>query len=207
MIENIEELSQEITWNKDAFQYYVLLLFENPKRKEKAQALLERDLSSDISVKTIRIEEEGSGYIPEGFYKSLSNISKEVQEKNPCVFVSGMEQDFENNLKLLNSYRDLFYFNFPIIFWLPAVLEKKVMEIAPDLFSLFGNNRYIIDELDTEISREDICESLSFFEKKYNMKSDEFYQKWLKGEIEDTIETHNWALTYQLLELAKEDDK
>jgi len=38
MIGNIEELSQVITWNNGAFQYYVLLLFENPKRKEKAQA-------------------------------------------------------------------------------------------------------------------------------------------------------------------------
>jgi len=206
MIGNIEELSQEITGNNGAFQYYVLLLFENPKRKEKSRALLEKVLSTNFIVKTISMEEEKSGYIPQRFYERLSNISGELQDKNPCVFVLGVEQDIDHNLRLLNYYRDLFRFNFPIIFFLPAILVNKFEEIAPDLFSLFGNNQYIVDELDTELSREDISASLDFYEKKHNLKSKEFYDKWILGEIEDTFENHNWALTYQLLELTDEDE-
>jgi hypothetical protein len=48
-----------------------------------------------------------------------------------------------------------------------------------------------------QISVEELREELRPFEEKYHLSSEEFYEKFKLGEIEDTKETVDWCLTYR----------
>ena len=80
------------------------------------------------------------------------------------------------------------------------------MDIAPDLFSFFGSNRYRVDDLDTELEREDILRALKDYESKYKVDSKAFYNKWLNGEMDENFETSDWALIYQLSQMIFNDE-
>lgn len=47
------------------------------------------------------------------------------------------------------------------------------------------------------ISVEELREELRPFEEKYHLSSEEFYEQFKRGEIEDTKETVDWCLTYR----------
>jgi len=206
MIENLEELAREIIWNKGASQYFLLLLFDTIKSRDKAIMILERELSDQFSIHHIKIGKKDPNFIPLGLYHEIKDINKVSKEKTPCVFLLDLEHNLTQNIALINSNRELFRFPFPIIFWLPSILEKKLMELAPDLFSFFGNNRYIVDDLDTQLEMEDILKAQKNFEEKFKMDSKTFYNKWLNGEMDENFETHDWALIYQLLQMIDKDE-
>jgi len=206
MIENLEELAQDITWNKGSSQYFLLLLFDTIKIRDKAIMILERELSDQFSIHRINIGKKEPYFIPQGLYQEIDDIDKSSKEKSLCVFILGLEQNLSQDSALLNTNRELFRFKFPIIFWLPSNLEPKLMDKAPDLFSFFGSNRYRVDDLDTELVREDILKALKDFEDKYKMDSKTFYNKWLGGEMDENFETHDWALIYQLSQMIDKDE-
>ncbi len=56
-----------------------------------------------------------------------------------------------------------------------------------------------------EYSIERTTEKLKSFEKKYNMSSEEFYEKFEKGELEDSQEFMLWASEYEALKVLKKD--
>lgn len=206
MIENLEELAQDILWNKGASQYFLLLLFDTIKVRDKAITILERELSDQFSIHHINISEKDPNYIPQGLYHEIDDIDKSSKGKTPCVFLLGLEPNISQIIVPLNSNRELFRFKFPLVFWLPSILEKQLMALAPDLFSFYGNNRYIVDDLDTELEMEDILKALKEFEDKFKMDSKTFYNKWLDGEMDENFETHDWALIYQLSQMIDKDE-
>ena len=206
MIENLEELAQYIVRNKGASQFFLILLFDTIKSRDKAITILSRELKDQFSIHHINISEEEPDYIPQGLYREIDDIDKSSKEKTPCVFLLGLEHNLSQDLARLNTNRELYRFHFPIIFWLPSILEKKFMEIAPDLFSFFGNNRYRVDDLDTQLEKEDILKVLKEFEDKYKMESKTFYNKWLDGEMDKNFETSDWSLIYQLSQMIDKDE-
>jgi|GEM_PF-6941123 len=204
MIDSFEELSKDIIFNQNSVQYFVLLVFNNSQKREKAILILKRELTGSFSFHSINVEREKKDYIPFGLYHRLSDIKKESKKKKPCVFIYGLEYNFSENMKKFNSHRELFKFDLPIIFFLPIEFEKKMMDIAPDLFGLFGNNRHVVDNLDTELSNDEIVRILKEFEEKYQMNSGDFYKKWVNGNIEDSFEMQDWMMIYQLSEIMQE---
>lgn len=56
-----------------------------------------------------------------------------------------------------------------------------------------------------EYSIEKTMEKLKSFEKKYSMSSEEFYEKFEKGELEDSQEFMLWASEYEALKVLKKD--
>ena len=56
-----------------------------------------------------------------------------------------------------------------------------------------------------EYSIEKTMEKLKSFEKKYNMSSEEFYEKFERGELEDSQEFMLWASEYEALKVLKKD--
>ena len=201
MIENLQELAQTIVLHKGILQYYLLLLYKTYEERDVTSLILERELSHDFDVKQIQIPQEADDFIPDGLLQSLKNLQHTVKGKNPCAFIFGIEHIIPAGLRILNSNRELFRFNFPIVFWLSEHLEGKFEELAPDLFSFFWTDRFQVDLLNTELSNGELQELLKGFEEKYHTDSKNFYTAWEKGEFEETFETHDWATIYRLLHL------
>jgi len=206
MIENLEELAQDIVRNKGARQYFLLLLFDTIKSRDKAIMILERELSDQFSIHRINIDEKEQNFIPHGLHREVDKIYNVSKERIPCVFLLGLEQNLSKNAALLNSNRELFRFKFPIIFLLPSNLELKLKDIAPDLSSFFRSNSFKVDDLDTELEMEDILKALKNYEEKYKMDSRTFYEKWLGGEMDKNFETSDWSLIYQLSQMIDKDE-
>jgi hypothetical protein len=49
-----------------------------------------------------------------------------------------------------------------------------------------------------EIALRDLERDLSELEQQYNMASDEFYERWTAGKIEDKIDFMDWSALYQM---------
>lgn len=54
-----------------------------------------------------------------------------------------------------------------------------------------------------KVTLKELRERLKPYEKKYGMTSAEFYERFRRGEIEDTKETVDWYIDYQFYLLAK----
>lgn len=48
-----------------------------------------------------------------------------------------------------------------------------------------------------QVTPEELKEELVFFEQKYGLSSEEFYEKFKRGEIPDTAETVDWCFMYR----------
>jgi len=60
-----------------------------------------------------------------------------------------------------------------------------------------------------EINREsaEIVKNLEYFERKYSLKTDGFYEKFLKGELEDDMDFFEWKASKEIYdELRKQKD-
>lgn len=93
-----------------------------------------------------------------------------------------------NTIPLTNTEGSILWGNENPYFSLGTISDEKVKSSISYLWSI--NNKVPLNELQDKIV---------FFENKYKMPSEEFYTKWLDGEIEANSETKEWINLYSFI--------
>ena len=85
--------------------------------------------------------------------------------------------------------------------------EIKNTAIMTDLLTdvVIRTIRSKIEEINQKIN--DIYENLRYFEKKYGMKSEEFYKKYMNGVLEDDMDFFEWKASAEIYNELKEEKK
>lgn len=85
----------------------------------------------------------------------------------------------------------------------PSLEKKAKILLGEDSNKIFEKILSIeIEERKKAIKN--IKNDLELFEKKYNMSTEEFYQKWTKGEFDDDNDDYfKWSGEYEILKEAK----
>ena len=62
-----------------------------------------------------------------------------------------------------------------------------------------------IEEINQKLN--DIQESIRYFEKKYGMKTEEFYRTFVSGELGDDMDFFEWKASYEIFNELKEEKR
>ena len=62
-----------------------------------------------------------------------------------------------------------------------------------------------IEEINQKLN--DIQESIRYFEKKYGMKTEEFYKKFVSGALGDDMDFFEWKASYEIFNELKEEKR
>jgi len=62
-----------------------------------------------------------------------------------------------------------------------------------------------IEEINQKLN--DIHESIRYFEKKYGMKTEEFYKKFVSGALGDDMDFFEWKASYEIFNELKEEKR
>lgn len=54
---------------------------------------------------------------------------------------------------------------------------------------------------------DDIFENMKYFEKKYGMKTEDFYKKFVNGTLEDEMDFFEWKASYEICNELKEEKR
>ena len=89
--------------------------------------------------------------------------------------------------------------------------QKLVQSLVQIITSLSDEERQFLErELQNNSQKKDISDlehQLKHFEKKYQMSSHDFYLKFQKGEIGDSIDFFEWNTYYEMLTQVKVPEK
>ncbi len=62
-----------------------------------------------------------------------------------------------------------------------------------------------IEEINQKLN--EIYESMKYFEKKYGMKTEEFYKKFVSGELGDNMDFFEWKASFEISNELKEEKR
>ena len=87
------------------------------------------------------------------------------------------------------------------------VLEVKNIGIPKDLVKdvVIRTLRSRIEEIKQKLS--DIYENMRYFERKYGMKTEEFYEKFLSGTLGDEMDFFEWEASKEIYDELKEEKR
>ncbi len=86
-------------------------------------------------------------------------------------------------------------------------LEMKNTGISKDLMKdvVFRTLMSKLEEINQKLN--DINENMKYFEKKYGMKTEEFYKKFLNGILEDDMDFFEWKASREICNKLEEEKK
>ncbi len=86
-------------------------------------------------------------------------------------------------------------------------LEMKNTGISKDLMKdvVFRTLMSKLEEINQKLN--DINENMKYFEKKYGMKTEEFYKKFLNGILEDDMDFFEWKASKEICNELEEEKK
>jgi len=59
--------------------------------------------------------------------------------------------------------------------------------------------KVLLDQVKHDEKRDEICECLQGYERQYNLDSEQFYRRFMAGEMGDDLDYVEWAGFYELL--------
>lgn len=62
-----------------------------------------------------------------------------------------------------------------------------------------------VEEINQKL--DDIFENMEYFEKKYGMKTEDFYKKFINGTLEDDMDFFEWKASYEIYNELKEEKR
>jgi len=86
-------------------------------------------------------------------------------------------------------------------------VEMKNTEIPKDLMKgvVFRTLMSKLEEINQKLN--DINENMKYFEKKYGMKTEEFYKKFLNGMLEDDMDFFEWKASREICDELEEEKR